>query len=70
MHQNEQNGPKLTKMARTQLAKISGALRHGSLTKMVILLLNWNGLFNHLKIWHVGITYARKPLEVIKFGLW
>ena len=33
----------------------------GSLTKMVILLLNWNGLFDHLKIWHIDITYARKP---------
>ena len=48
----------------------SGALSPGSLTKIVILLLNCNGLFNHLKIWHVDITYAQKPLKIIRFGLW
>ena len=36
----------------------SGALRPGSSTKMVILILNGNGLFDHLRIWHLEITFA------------
>ena len=51
------------------LGDLSGALRPGSLTKMVILILNGNGFFNHLQIRHLDITFARKHSKIIKFGL-
>ena len=47
----------------------SGALRPGSLTKMVILILNGNGFFNHLQIRRLDTTFARKPSKIMKFGL-
>ena len=48
----------------------SGALRPGSLTKMVILILNGNGFFNHFQIRRLDTTFARKPSKIMKFGLW
>ena len=40
------------------LFDFSGALRPGSLTQMVILILNGNDFFNHLQIRHLDITFA------------
>ena len=43
-------------------------LRSGSSTKMAILVLNGNGIFDHLHIWHTDITLPRESCEMIKFG--
>ena len=56
-----QNGPgKQDSKIDVGLIKLSnsGALRPLSSTKMVILILNGNGLCDHLQIWHLEITFA------------
>ena len=57
-------------LSRTPIESRSDALRPGSLTKMVILILNGNGFFNHLQIRRLDTTFAQKPLIIMKFGLW